>query len=145
MIPSHLTFTRKSNLTEFSNQRLLYKSLKSSDNLAGDFLCLDKFIRQFPRLALESNEYLVSIVDGEHVAVRRMTGFIDQFPDEIKCMDISCRQVSEESADWDELKSFLEKKASGFSNFSTFYVLSAENDQAGQLLTKVDRREVELK
>lgn len=131
--------------TEFSSQRWLLSKYKQDEPLAAQFLELDNFLRGFPRLHLETNEYILTQIEGDKFIARRITGFHDLLPDGYQQRDWFVRTLSEKESSWDELFGFLNQNISQKTNNLNLYVVNGLTEDSDTLAMKVVDRLIEHK
>jgi hypothetical protein len=132
-----------SNLNQFTNQRWLLSDFKDGETLAGQFLELDKFLRKFPNIQLETNEYLVTMLDQKPVLARRITGFLDQLPDQFRLRDWQCRDLSESESSWDKLGEFLDSPSEPKGKQLEVFIVTGQNNGENQFGMSVQKRVIE--
>lgn len=124
-----------------SHQRWLYQNYDQSSPLTAQFFKIDKFLRSFPRVQLETNEYLVTSYRGHWILARRMTGFIDQLSEGLQTMDLSCKSGPSEAVELASLEQALKAAPTGSEDFQPLYVITGEENKVeGQLKITVQQR-----
>lgn len=124
-----------------SSQRWVCRKYQKSTQIPAQFFELDQFIRSFPRVQLETNEYILTTYAGEWICARRITGFIDQLPDQFFCLDllIGANAVDEENL-WErpakltELEQVLEQGCPSGNNFRPYFEIKAKEHKEAHSL-----------
>ena len=135
--------TNKNESSPFSSQRWLLSDIKEGKTLAAQFLELDKFLRQFPNIQLETNEYLVTMMDQKTVIARRITGFLDQLPKQYRLQDWQCRDLSESESSWDELAEFLDSPSGSKEKQLELFIVTGQNNGENHYGMNVQKRVIE--